>query len=1114
MTTQGALAAHVDEDTLDKLHEQSNITDNHTMMDNHMDHENSHDPDSPLHGEHNAVFDLVPHSDATHMAVNNGSWFDANTWASGEVPGNDAHVVIQHGVIVDYDGVSDARIFTVRVDGSLNFATDTDSQMVIDTMVVDPNGELIIGTAETPVQDGVNVDIIIVNNGDIDVSWDPGLLSRGIITHGHVEMHGQEKTTHLKVLDDPMVGDTSITLSETPEGWQVGDTIVLAGTHYDGYKWDNTVRDVIHHESEDEVLTITEIDGNVVHFGTPLEHNHDAPRADLKTSVANYTRNISIESEDGAASEVHHRGHVMFMHNDDVESPAIAEGNAVFGSPGWGYVHHDSNAIMHDNASYNTFGAGFVAETGNEIGEWSNNIAIYAQGVAWGSPKNINDVGNFDMGKDGSGFYFQGRMVEAFDNVAASTNSGFTYFHRGRYEDSETGLDGNIQFDASIFSLPEALGLNPQENVDDAPILNFKGNESFASNYGFFVEKANPNQEHDVRTVLEDFTAWDVVTGAHLAYTSHYLLKGFDVTGTETRAFRSARDGIEIGINASDVTVVDAKIDGFNIGIDVQDRFTGNSNGLFDLKQHFIVDAIITNSTNDYNDFNPEVVTFLTSDDLVEGRFNVDLSGRNDDGYLVYQDVSHLDPDSRHVAINGTKTDSLGEIVLSAGTDNYNAGFSEVIRLLEQEGYYSANGNNYFLLEDYYSDRVTGEIFKHVEIVQIHESVRLGNQYSSYRDAKYNGEIDLDSIAPDVENDHALTELEADVIINVLSNDFDPDGDALRVDGIVQPIYGQVFDNGDGTITYRPGLEFTGTVSFKYWATDGNGHYTSGFITVDVVESVNVVNEVLGTTGADRLVGTDGQDNIEGLSGNDRLYGYAGDDTLSGDEGDDKIIAGDGDDTLYGGFGNDSLVGDLGQDILHGNAGADYLYGGLGRDILHGGEDRDSLHGGDDVDMLYGGDGQDFLYGSNDADFLYGEDGNDGLRGEGGNDTLSGGGGNDRLLGGDGDDTLIGGADHDYLYGQGGADVFVLDTVSIDRVRDFDLSEGDRLDISDVLTGFDANMDDLNDFVDLVIRSAERVDVHVSEDGSGDDYQIFGIVYGDLSGETVDTLFARGAFVI
>ena len=85
---------------------------------------------------------------------------------------------------------------------------------------------------------------------------------------------------------------------------------------------------------------------------------------------------------------------------------------------------------------------------------------------------------------------------------------------------------------------------------------------------------------------------------------------------------------------------------------------------------------------------------------------------------------------------------------------------------------------------------------------------------------------------------------------------------------------------------------------------------------------------------------------------------------------------------------------------------------------------------------------------------------------------------------------------------------------NIDRVRDFDQSEGDKINISDLLTGYDSATDDINDFVDIVIRNTGRTDVRVNEDGVGNDLQYVGIVYGDLTGETVDNLITNGTFIV
>ncbi|WP_276310371.1 tandem-95 repeat protein [Pseudomonas laurylsulfativorans] len=100
----------------------------------------------------------------------------------------------------------------------------------------------------------------------------------------------------------------------------------------------------------------------------------------------------------------------------------------------------------------------------------------------------------------------------------------------------------------------------------------------------------------------------------------------------------------------------------------------------------------------------------------------------------------------------------------------------------------------------------------------------------------------------------------------------------------------------------------------------------------------------------------------------------------------------------------------------------------------------------DGADTLLGGAGNDIIFGQGGDDKLYGGSGNDILLGGTGNDLLDGGDGNDLLLGGKGNDTLTGGL---------GGDTFVWkagDTGN-DVIKDFKASEGDRIDLRDLLQG-------------------------------------------------------------
>ncbi|MTD22387.1 type I secretion C-terminal target domain-containing protein, partial [Pseudomonas sp. CCM 7891] len=88
-------------------------------------------------------------------------------------------------------------------------------------------------------------------------------------------------------------------------------------------------------------------------------------------------------------------------------------------------------------------------------------------------------------------------------------------------------------------------------------------------------------------------------------------------------------------------------------------------------------------------------------------------------------------------------------------------------------------------------------------------------------------------------------------------------------------------------------------------------------------------------------------------------------------------------------------------------------------------------------------------------DTLLGGSGDDILFGQGGSDYLDGGKGNDILLGGTGNDTLIGGQGNDTLIGGSGADTFIWKSgdTGNDVIKDFKASEGDRIDLRDLLKG-------------------------------------------------------------
>jgi hypothetical protein len=91
---------------------------------------------------------------------------------------------------------------------------------------------------------------------------------------------------------------------------------------------------------------------------------------------------------------------------------------------------------------------------------------------------------------------------------------------------------------------------------------------------------------------------------------------------------------------------------------------------------------------------------------------------------------------------------------------------------------------------------------------------------------------------PPVANDDAVTTAQdVPVVINVLTNDSDPDGDALSISELGVPTHGAVAKNGDGTVTYTPESGFVGIDTFSYSVEDGRGGIASAMVTVTVTQT-------------------------------------------------------------------------------------------------------------------------------------------------------------------------------------------------------------------------------------------------------------------------------------
>ena len=253
---------------------------------------------------------------------------------------------------------------------------------------------------------------------------------------------------------------------------------------------------------------------------------------------------------------------------------------------------------------------------------------------------------------------------------------------------------------------------------------------------------------------------------------------------------------------------------------------------------------------------------------------------------------------------------------------------------------------------------------------------------------------------------------------------------------------GTVHAQGDGTyeLSYRDG-----SGNSTDWYTTNNSN--SGFALLSKLSEVEAIGLNNGVSLNDlKPYDTDGkpQTNIDPKDLANSIIGHT-EATMPGA------------DTVSGGNGNDILFGDL------------VSFNGVAGEGYQAMQAYVAKQTGVDVSKVSASNVHQYITehytefdvsGSHDGnDTLLGGAGNDILFGQGGNDLLDGGKGNDILLGGTGNDTLIGGQGNDILIGGSGADTFVWkagDTGN-DVIKDFKASEGDRIDLRDLLQGESAS---------------------------------------------------------
>ncbi len=98
---------------------------------------------------------------------------------------------------------------------------------------------------------------------------------------------------------------------------------------------------------------------------------------------------------------------------------------------------------------------------------------------------------------------------------------------------------------------------------------------------------------------------------------------------------------------------------------------------------------------------------------------------------------------------------------------------------------------------------------------------------------------------PAANDDQATTAMNTAVVIAVVANDSDPNGDPITITHVTDPPHGTANYDSE-TVTYTPDAGFTGTDTFSYIVSDGHGGTDSAIVTVTVLVSMPQRGEIRG----------------------------------------------------------------------------------------------------------------------------------------------------------------------------------------------------------------------------------------------------------------------------
>lgn len=477
-------------------------------------------------------------------SARSGRWSDPATWEGERAPRAGDRVQVQSPHAVIYDVESEAALRMVHVAGTLAFSRERSTRLEVGLLKVQAGGDasedgftcdahppeaapgapraaLEIGTPDDPIPAGVTARIRLVHFPGMDRETLPAIVSCG----GRWDAHGAPMSrTWVKLGAPARPGDTAVTLAEPVSGWRAGDRVIITASLDVSFRKTFRRRPDGTSSGDTEERLVAGIEGRRVTLDRPLLKEHFGG-GELRSEVANLSRNVVIESADPAGV----RGHTMY-HRGSAGGISYAEfrhlgkegvlgkysihfhlvrdsmrGSAVVGASIWDShnrwitVHGTDYLLVRDCVGYQSVGHGFFLEDATEqYNVLDRNLAVQAAA----GKRLKGQVLPFDP-NDGAGFWWANGRNTLVRNVSAENDEYGFRFEIARRSD----------FDP-VLRMRSPEGAMESRDVRTIPFFRFEDNEAHSEGlYGFnFGDDRNPSVRGDRQHpfVARDLRAWRI----------------------------------------------------------------------------------------------------------------------------------------------------------------------------------------------------------------------------------------------------------------------------------------------------------------------------------------------------------------------------------------------------------------------------------------------------------------------------------------------------------------------------------------------------------------------------------------------------------------------------